>query len=58
MKNPSVSKWKKFVPVLKECFTRLCADAIAGRISPYFFSWTSITSNKEIPSDIRGMGRE
>ena len=53
--NSLVSNWEKFVPVLKDCLTKLCANAKAGRISNYFSAWTSITSDKEILSDIKGM---
>ena len=33
----------------------MCAASKAGRISHYFTAWTTVTSDKEILSDITGM---
>ena len=50
-----VSKWKIFIPILKDYLKQSCASSKAGRISNHFSAWTSITSDKEILSDTRGM---
>jgi hypothetical protein len=50
-----VSKWKIFIPILKDYLRRLCASSKTGRISNHFSAWTSITSDKEILSDTRGI---
>jgi hypothetical protein len=39
-----VSKWKIFIPILKDYLRQLCASSRTGRISNHFSAWTSITS--------------